>query len=142
TLQTLPGIGRYTAGAIVSMAHNLPAPILETNTVRLFARLLAYREDPTRAPAKKLLWQMAEQVLTRHNPAQLNQALMELGSLVCTPANPRCGECPVSVHCEAFQLDVQAEIPKPTAKTKFTDLREAAVVVTKNGHVLVRQCGA
>lgn len=142
TLQSLPGIGRYTAGAIVSMAHNLPAPILETNTVRLFARLLAYREDPTKAPAQKLLWQMAEQVLPRSNPAQFNQALMELGSLVCVPANPRCTDCPVSVHCTAFQLGVQTEIPKPAVKQKFTDLREAAVVVAKNGHVLVRQCGA
>jgi A/G-specific adenine glycosylase len=142
TLQTLPGIGRYTAGAIVSMAYNLPAPILETNTVRLFARLLAYAGDPTKTPAQKLLWQMAEEVLPRTNAAQFNQALMELGALICVPANPRCAECPVTAHCAALQLGVQNEIPTPAAKTIFTDLREAAVVVAKNGHVLVRQCGA
>jgi A/G-specific adenine glycosylase len=72
------------------MAHNLPAPILETNTVRLFVRLLAYTDDPTKTPSQKLLWHMAEEVLPRNNAAQFNQALMELGSLVCVPASPHC----------------------------------------------------
>jgi A/G-specific adenine glycosylase len=142
TLQTLPGIGRYTAGAIASIAFNQRAPILEANTIRLLARLLAYPDDPAKSAGQKLLWATAEEILPRSEVAQFNQALMELGSLVCTPASPRCPECPVSVHCSAFQSGVQHEIPKPPAKTRFTDLREAAVVVAKNGHVLVRQCGA
>jgi A/G-specific adenine glycosylase len=142
SLQTLPGIGRYTAGAIASIAFNVRAPILEANTIRLLARLLAYPDDPTKSAGQKLLWTTAEEILPRSEVAQFNQALMELGSLVCTPVNPRCEACPVSVHCSAFQLGVQNQIPKQAPKQKFTHLREAAVVVAKNGHVLVRQCGA
>ena len=141
TLQTLPGIGRYTAGAIASIAFNERAPILEANTIRLLARLLAYPDDPTRSTGQKLLWTTAEDILPRSKVAQFNQALMELGALVCTPVNPQCSECPVSAHCAAFQLNLQSEIPKQAPKQKLSDLREAAVVVAKNGHVLVRQCG-
>jgi len=66
---------------------------------------------------------------------------MELGSLVCTPVNPRCDDCPVTQHCEAFQAGLQTKIPKAATKQKFTDLREAAVIVKKNRQVLIRQCG-
>jgi A/G-specific adenine glycosylase len=141
-LQSLPGIGRYTAGAIVSMAYNLPAPILETNTIRLLARLVGYRGDPTKSVGQKLLWSVAEEILPRASVASFNQALMELGSLVCTPANPQCERCPVAQLCEARATGVQNEIPPPPVKTKFTSVREAAIVVRKNGQVLVRQCGA
>ena len=142
TLQTLPGIGRYTAGAIASIAYGLRAPILEANTIRLLARLLAYPDDPTKSAGQKLLWATAEEILPRTEVAHFNQALMELGSLVCTPVNPKCDACPVSKLCGAFQAGLQNEIPKAGAKQKFTDLREAAVVVRKNGQLLVRQCGA
>ncbi len=142
TLQTLPGIGRYTAGAIASIAFGERAPILEANTIRLLARLLAYPDDPTKSAGQKLLWATAEEILPRTNVAEFNQALMELGSLVCTPATPKCDACPVAQNCEAFAQGLQNKIPKATAKQKFTDLREAAVVVIKNGQVLVRQCGA
>ena len=141
TLQTLPGIGRYTAGAIVSIAYDERAPILEANTIRLFARLIGYREDPTKSAGQKVLWQTAEDVLPRKQIANFNQALMELGSLVCKPANPLCGECPVASLCIANQAGAQASIPFSTKKVKFTDINEAAVVVRKNGKVLLRQCG-
>ena len=140
TLQTLPGIGRYTAGAIVSIAFDQRAPILEANTIRLFARLLAYREDPTKSAGQKLLWQTAEDVLPRKDIARFNQALMELGSLVCKPNNPNCEACPVASLCATCESGAQASIPATAKKVKFTDLNEAAVVVRKNGKVLVRQC--
>ncbi len=140
TLQTLPGIGRYTAGAIVSIAYDERAPILEANTIRLFARLIGYREDPTKSAGQKVLWQTAEDVLPRKQIANFNQALMELGSLVCKPANPLCDECPVASLCIANQAGAQASIPLSTKKVKFTDINEAAVVVRKNGKVLLRQC--
>ncbi len=142
TLQTLPGIGRYTAGAIASIAFNERAPILEANSIRLLARLLAYPDDPTKSVGQKLLWATAEEILPRINVAHFNQALMELGSLVCTPTSPKCDECPVSPLCGAFQAGLQNEIPKSAAKTKFTAIREAAVIVKKNGRVLIRLCGA
>ena len=140
TLQTLPGIGRYTAGAIVSIAYDERAPILEANTIRLFARLIGYREDPTKSAGQKVLWQTAEEVLPRKEIANFNQALMELGSLVCKPANPLCDECPVASLCVANETGTQASIPQPSKKVKFTDLSEAAVVVRKKGKVLLRKC--
>ncbi len=142
TLMRLPGVGRYTAGAIVSQAFDLPAPILEANTIRLFSRLIGYRGDPAKSAGQRLLWQTAEQLLPRQGAGRFNQALMELGSLVCTPTAPRCDECPVVAHCAAFKLGLQEEIPRLAARPKPTALREAAVVVRKNGAVLVRQCGA
>jgi A/G-specific adenine glycosylase len=142
TLMRLPGIGRYTAGAIASQAFDVPAPILEANTVRLFSRLVGYRDDPTKGAGQRVLWQTAEELLPRKGAARFNQALMELGSLVCTPAAPRCDSCPVTAHCAAFRLGLQREIPLAAIKPKPTAVREAAVVVRKNGAVLLRQCGA
>jgi A/G-specific adenine glycosylase len=142
TLQTLPGIGRYTAGAIASMAYDLRAPILETNTVRVLARLLAYPDDTTKSAGQKILWSAAEEILPQSNIAHFNQAMMELGSLVCTPTNPKCDVCPVMALCGAFVASVQHEIPKLAAKQKITAVREASVVVKKNGQILVRQRGA
>jgi A/G-specific adenine glycosylase len=142
TLQTLPGIGRYTAGAIASMAYDLRAPILETNTVRVLARLLAYPDDTTKSAGQRILWSAAEEVLPQSNIAHFNQAMMELGSLVCTPANPKCDVCPVMSLCGAFASNVQHEIPKLAAKQQITAVREASIVVRKNGHILVRQRGA
>ena len=139
-LQMLPGIGRYTAGAIASIAYDARAPILEANTIRLFARLIGYRDDPTKSAGQKILWQTAEDVLPRQRIAHFNQGLMELGSLVCKPTNPNCHECPVASLCVANQTGAQAAIPLATKKTQFTDLSEAAVVVRKNGQVLLRQC--
>jgi A/G-specific adenine glycosylase len=140
-LMALPGVGRYTAGAIASIAFDVPAPILEANTIRLFARLVGYRDDPTKAVGQRLLWQTAEELLPRKDVARFNQALMELGSLVCTPAEPRCGECPVAAHCAAFADGRQDEIPVSAKPQAAVAVREAAVVVRRKGSILMRQCG-
>src|SRR5262249_54136334 len=107
----LPGIGRYTAGAILSIAFDVPAPILEANTVRLFCRLLAYRGDPTSRAGQQLLWQAAEDLLPERGSGELNQALMEVGSLVCTPRNPNCKACPLKSLCPTFAQGLQERIP-------------------------------
>lgn len=140
SLMTLPGIGRYTAGAIVSIAYDKPAPILEANTIRLFARLIAYRDDPTKSAGQRRLWATAEEVLPKKNVARFNQALMELGSLVCKPALPLCDQCPVGALCETNRLGLQDRISGAKKKLKFTEVREAAVVVRKKGKFLLRQC--
>ena len=85
----LPGIGRYTAGAILSIAFDAREPILEANTIRLFSRLLAFRGDPATA-GQKQLWAFGADILPRKNVGQFNQALMELGSGLCVPRQPRC----------------------------------------------------
>jgi A/G-specific adenine glycosylase len=137
----LPGIGRYTAGAIVSIAFDEKAPILEANTFRLLTRLVAYGGDPTKAAGQRLLWQFAEEILPNKHVARFNQALMELGSLVCTPRQPQCDKCPVESLCGARRLGLEEKLPRVTRKLDYTDVREAAVVVAKEGRVLIRQCG-
>jgi len=136
----LPGVGRYTAGAITSIAYDLPAPILEANTIRLFARLIGLRSDPTTSDSQKQLWAFAEAILPRKNAGRFNQSLMELGSLLCTPKSPRCDACPVADQCAAFAGELQSKIPAPKKKVQYEEVTEAAVIVRHGECVLVRQC--
>lgn len=140
SVRRLPGIGRYTAGAILSIAFDRREPILEANTQRLLSRLAAYRGDPSSGEGQRLLWQLAELLLPHRHTGQFNQALMELGSQVCTPRAPRCGECPVAILCEARRLGLQGDIPRPKRRTPSTALREAAVLVRHRGRVLLVRC--
>jgi A/G-specific adenine glycosylase len=141
-LQQLPGIGRYTAGAIASIAFDRRAAILEANTIRLLSRLVAYRGNPHTQTGQRPLWRAAEEILPQKRVAEFNQALMELGSLVCTPSEPKCTTCPLSTVCAAFAGGLQYEIPLAKPRQAYTDVREAAIIIRKNGSVLVRQCGA
>ena len=133
----LPGIGRYTAGAILSIAFDAREPILEANTVRLFSRLLAFRGDTPSTEGQRLLWAMAEALLPRRHPGRFNQALMDLGSEVCTGRTPQCGECPVAVLCLARQAGLEAEIPTPKRKPVIESRHEVALVVRRRGRVLL-----
>lgn len=139
SIRSLPGIGRYTAGAIASIAFDLSVPILEANTVRLNSRLLAWRGDPTSVTGQRLLWEFAEAILPARHAGDLNQALMELGSLVCTPREPKCDTCPVQSLCPTFAAGLQDEIPVAKRKLKFEAVREAAIIVRRAGKVLLRQ---
>jgi A/G-specific adenine glycosylase len=136
-LRRLPGIGRYTAVAILSIAFDAREPILEANTVRLFSRLLAYPANPASAEGQSLLWAMAEAVLPRRNVGRFNQALMELGGEVCEPRQPRCPRCPVCSLCQANLQGLQQQIPAPKAKLRSEAVREVAVVVERRGRVLL-----
>jgi A/G-specific adenine glycosylase len=141
-LRRLPGIGRYTAGAIVSIAFDKRAPILEANSIRLISRLIAYRGEAMSAAGQRVLWRVAEEILPRANVAQFNQALMELGSLICTSSEPKCRQCPLSSLCEARLAGWESEIPAAKPRQEFIRLHEAAVIVRKDGRVLMRRCGA
>jgi A/G-specific adenine glycosylase len=140
-IRNLPGIGRYTAGAIASFAFDARQPILEANTMRLLTRLLAYRGDPRQVTGQALLWKLAEALLPRRGCGELNQALMELGSLICRPRNPRCSECPALALCPTYRAGLQEAIP-PLQKTAPAEAaREAAVVVRRRGRVLLLRRG-
>lgn len=141
-LAELPGIGRYTAGAIASFAFDKPAPIVEANTLRLYARLMGYREDPRSSSGQSALWDFAAKIVPRTAPGRFNQALMELGATLCTPASPACEQCPVKSCCQAFAQSLQAEIPVPPSRPEITDLTHAAVVVHARGRWLLRQYAA
>ena len=138
-LQKLPGIGRYTAGAIASFAFDQRAPILEANTQRLYSRLLGYAGDPRSADGQRALWRFAEEILPRSSPGRLNQALMELGSQVCTPAEPNCPACPIKTECKAHAEGSQNEIPRLAKRVPLTDVTEAYFAVARNGGFLLRK---
>jgi A/G-specific adenine glycosylase len=140
-VRRLPGIGRYTAGAIASIAYDAREPILEANTLRLLTRLLAYKENPRQAAGQALLWNFAEELLPRHRCGELNQALMELGSLVCRPREPRCDDCPVRALCPTCRHGLQESIPLMRTKTPTQSVHEAAVVVRRRGRVLLMRRG-
>ncbi|MEX2115046.1 MAG: A/G-specific adenine glycosylase, partial [Pirellulales bacterium] len=135
----LPGIGRYTAGAIVSIAFDLPAPILEANTVRLLSRLIGYRGDTSSVAGQKVLWKTAESLLPKRGSGELNQALMELGSLICAPRAPDCHRCPLNSLCTAQRRGEQERIPRLRAKPRIESVREAAIVLWRGDRVLLRR---
>jgi A/G-specific adenine glycosylase len=136
-VRSLPGVGRYTAGAILSIAFDQPLPILEANTVRLLSRLLAYCGDTRSAAGQRLLWQAAETLLPRRGAGRFNQALMELGSQVCKPRDPDCARCPVAAMCPTHRDGLHAVVPSLRAKPRVEEVREAAVVVRRRGRVLL-----
>jgi A/G-specific adenine glycosylase len=138
-VRRLPGIGRYTAGAILSIAFDARQPILEANTVRLFSRLLAYGGDPASSAGQRLLWAMAAAVLPQRQPGQLNQALMELGSQVCQSRAPRCQTCPVESLCRARAQGIETRLPGVKQKPPREEVREAAALVRRSGRVLLVQ---
>lgn len=137
----LPGIGRYTASAILSISQDQQLPILEGNTIRLYARLLQMEFDPKSSANQKILWRFAESIVPKSRAGDFNQALMELGNRVCKPKNPHCGECPVAKFCPTFVQGLQTEIPAASKKMIYEDITEAILLVRRNGKFLVRQCG-
>lgn len=142
-LQKLPGIGRYTAGAIASFAFDEPAPIVEANTLRLYCRLLGFEGDPRNSAGQELLWSFAEKTLPRSEPGELNQALMELGGTLCSVKSPQCEACPLRGVCLASAEGSQDRIPRPKARPKVTQLSHVNLVVRKrDGTVLIRQHSA
>jgi len=136
-LQTLPGVGRYTAGAIRSFAFDLPAPIVEANTLRLYCRLLGYDGDPRSREGQDQLWNLADELIQTKEPGRFNQALMELGAILCTPINPRCSDCPVAFACRTFATGRQAEIPRPAVRPEITPVTELSAIVRRNGQYLI-----
>ena len=138
-LAGLPGLGHYTRNAVLSQAFDRQLPILEANSKRVLARLFGRTGDPSRGPELRWLWAAAEALLPARRAGDFNQALMELGALVCTPAAPRCGECPLAADCVARRLGRQEAIPARTLPPETVDVREAAIVVRRGGAVLLAQ---
>ena len=137
----LPGVGRYTAGAISSIAFNQPEPILDGNVIRVLTRVFGIKGDPRGKETNAILWQLAEDLVSLDSArcSDLNQSLMELGALVCTPRQMKCGECPASGLCFAFREDRQAEFPMSPQRAPATERRFTAFVARKQNRFLVRQ---
>jgi len=138
-LMRLPGIGMYTAGAIASLAYDRPAPIVEANTLRVYSRLLAFRGDPHATSGKRHIWDFAGQAVPQRGAGAFNQALMDLGALICTPTEPSCSACPVRSSCQAFRDGLQQEIPLPKQRPQTTFVTQAMVAVRKDERYLLRR---
>lgn len=139
-LLALPGIGRYTAGAIASIVFNKPAPIVDGNVTRVLLRIHNKPAPQTHKPTIKWAWQRAQDLVNAaRTPAALNEALMELGATVCTPKAPRCHECPIREHCQAHANATTHTIPTPKTKTKQRTLHCASVAITQRGRVILTQ---
>lgn len=131
-LLKLKGIGRYTAGAIASIAFDVPAPILDGNVIRVLSRLVDLPDDVTKTATKKRLWGLAGEVVDSSRPGDFNQSLMELGQQVCLKARPKCHECPLGDMCLAKTRGTQLERPvrPPRKKTPHYDV--AAGIIWRN----------
>ena len=140
TLLTLPGIGRYTAGAIASIAFDRPEPILDGNVRRVLARWLdvdgsriGKREEERR------LWELAAELVRGSSPGDLNQALMELGATVCHPREPDCGTCPLRKACFALANDAVGRLPAATPRKKSITVRVGVAVIRRADSVLLER---
>ena len=135
-ITALPGIGRYTAGAIASFAFNRSTPIIDANIARVLARLLDLREPIDTTRGSEILWQAAEALLPTRGGRLHNSALMELGALVCTPRQPQCLICPVREHCRAKEPE-SLPVKKPRRKT--VELAENCAWIVNKGRLLLEQ---
>jgi A/G-specific adenine glycosylase len=131
-LLTLPGVGRYTAGAIASIAFGQRCAILDGNVARVLCRLWKLSGHPSEPQVRAILWERAMAVLPRQRVGDFNSALMELGALVCTPRNPQCLLCPVRHHCRALAAGVQEQVPPPR-KAKVTPLLKRWTFCIRHG---------
>jgi A/G-specific adenine glycosylase len=138
-LEKLPGFGRYTRNAVLSQAFGRRLPILEANSRRVLTRLFGVTDEPRRKNTEALLWRKAEELLPLRRVGDFNQAVMELGSLLCTPIRPLCSECPAAPWCVARREGTQDRIPPPARRAEAVEVSETAVVVRKGHRVLLVQ---
>ena len=132
-LMTLKGIGRYTAGAIASIAFSQSAPVLDGNVIRLLSRLTDLPNDVTQTATKNQLWQLADTLVPSHRPGDFNQAMMELGQQLCQPAKPACGLCPLAAHCLARQRGTQLERPVRPPRKRIPHYDVVAGIIWQQG---------
>ncbi len=138
-LQSLPGIGRYTAGAIASIAHGKQVSLVDGNVLRVLARLFNLKDDISRPETIKKFYRIADSLVPEKTPGQFNQAMMELGSLICTSEFPDCPNCPVARFCEARQKGDPLKLPVRGGRTQVKKIEMMVGLLSKNGRVLVRR---
>jgi A/G-specific adenine glycosylase len=138
-VRTLPGFGRYTTNAVLSQAYDRRLPILEANSQRVLCRLFGIEENPKEPAVQRDLWQRAETILPNKSVGDFNQAVMELGALVCAPMKPRCAACPIQAHCQARQENRQHLIPLRASRPQTLEVAEVAIVVRSKGKLLLVQ---
>lgn len=138
----LPGIGPYTAGAVLSLAYGEPVPILDGNIGRLFARYLKIEdtlEGSTLAQLREFLVRLVGEASVAKSIRDFNQALMEMGALVCTPRNPQCISCPLAASCIAYQEGLEKKLPQPRARRAVQEFHYTVALIAKGEKYLLTQ---
>lgn len=139
SLRSLPGIGRYTAGAIASIAFGMDEPALDGNIRRALARLLDVREYADSPAGEKILWGLAAGNLPKGRAGDYNQALMDLGATICLPKKPRCAVCPLAKPCQARKHGTQEFRPALRPKKRVPHYVHVAAVIVERGRVALHQ---
>jgi A/G-specific adenine glycosylase len=136
-LAALPGFGRYTVGAVASIAFGLPEPVVDGNVARVLSRLYAVEGLPGTPPREATLWALASRLVQGERPGDFNQAAMELGATVCRQAQPLCLLCPVRTQCRALKEGKVDVLPPPRAAPAKKNLRLAVAVARRRGRLLL-----
>jgi A/G-specific adenine glycosylase len=142
SLRDLAGVGEYTAAAIASMAFNLPHAVLDGNAIRVLSRLSAEQGNIGSGAVRKRLGEVADGLLDPKRPGEFNQALMELGAMVCLPKQPQCSLCPLAQHCEARRTGRETELPIRSGRAKPVAVEKQLVAIEKHGKILLWQRAA
>lgn len=137
TLVGLPGIGPSTAGAILSLAYRLPYPVLDGNVRRVLTRFFHIEGDPRENRFQKRLWELCRRLLPPRRPGPFNEALMELGALLCTPKRPDCVNCPLKADCRGFQGGRPENLPHRKPVKKIPHYPVTAAVILRRGRILI-----
>lgn len=138
-LMALPGIGRYTAGAIASVAFGERAPVLDGNVTRVLTRLLAIEDDPKSPAVRSRLWDVAESLLPENRCGDFNQAMMEVGAVVCTPRLPGCSACPLRSRCQTAGKGLTDRIPVTSRRTGIKQMSIVVAAITHGDSILLVQ---
>jgi A/G-specific adenine glycosylase len=138
-LQRLPGVGRYTAAAIASIAFGERAAVLDGNVQRVLTRLFAVRTSIAKASTQRRLWELAATLLAPRRPGEFNQAVMELGARVCAPRIPACGTCPVRKWCAAAARAIETQLPTRAPKRRVPIVVAVAAALQRDGRYLIVQ---
>ena len=139
TLQTLPGIGRSTAGAIYTLAFNRPAPILDGNVKRVLARLIDLKSWPGLPENLKMLWTLSERLVPTQRVNEYTQAMMDLGALICRRTQPLCSACPIQSHCRAYAQAHTQICPVPRPKRIQPTRYSTWALIISPTHILLKQ---
>ena len=139
TLRSMPGIGRYTAGAIASIAYHQAQPVLDGNVMRVLCRWRDLPGDPRRAPLHEHLWTLARQLATDTNAALVNESLMELGAVLCTPTKPLCSDCPLRRQCRALANGHVELRPMPARRLATAKRSVTIAIVERRDQLLLGQ---
>lgn len=141
TLMRLPGVGRYTAGAIASIAFGVPAPVLDGNVARVLARWFDLRKPIDDPAVVAKLWAIAESLVPARRPGRFNEALMELGALVCTPRKPACIKCPLQNLCRSRAAGTTGEVPQRRPRRPPKKVSHHVVAAVHRGQIPLERRG-